>query len=101
MSDANHDQAPRPHGKVVDFDKITTLDQALDYILAGFHGSVDAAHKHPDKKDAWNAAAAAYLAAHVQMSGLKALPGDHLPKAKELIAAANKEGDKASGKANA
>ena len=47
---ATHDQAPQPKGKAVNFDKIGSFDQAIDYALAAFHVSVDKAHKETGDK---------------------------------------------------
>lgn len=97
---ANHDQAPQPKGKAVNFDKIDTFDEAIDYALAAFHVSVDKAHKEKgDKQAQWNVAAWAYLTAYTTMTGMKDLPGDQLAKCKQILGDANRKADVAAGRA--
>ena len=98
MSELNHTQVPRPSGKVVSLDKVDTLEEAIDYMLGGYHASVDNIEKLAPELQEWREAAGVYLAAHLQIAGLKALPGDHVAKAKELIAAANAQADEARAK---
>jgi hypothetical protein len=99
---ATHDQAPQPKGKAVNFDKIDTFEEAIDYALAAFHVSVDKAHKEKgDKQGQWNKAAWSYLAAYTSMTGLKDLPGDNLAKSKQILGDANRTADIAAGRAPA
>jgi hypothetical protein len=97
---ATHDQAPQPKGKAVNFDKIDTFGEAIDYALAAFHVSVDKAHKEKgDKQGQWNIAAWAYLTAYTTMTGMKDLPGDNLAKCKQILGDANRKADVAAGRA--
>lgn len=96
-----HDKIPRPKGKVVDFDKLTTWDSVTDYILGAYHACIDKVEKTRDAEQRlWRSAAEAYVGAYMGVTGLKAIPGDAgLAKAKEQIAAANHKADEAAATA--
>jgi hypothetical protein len=96
----NHDQAPQPKGKAVNFDKVHTFAEAIDYALAAFHVSVDKAHKETgDRQQQWSVAAWAYLTSYTTMIGMKDLPGDHLAQCKQILGDANRKADVAAGRA--
>ena len=100
MSDdkLDHDKMPRPKGKVVNFDKVDTWDEASDYIAAAFHACVDKIAKTKEAEQRlWQSAGQAYLGAYMGMVGLKVLPGNAgLAKTREQIADANHKADEAA-----
>ena len=91
----NHDQAPQPHDKAVPRDEIKELDQAIDYVLAGFHVCVDKVAEGGNKAEGWNTAGWAYFNAYSGLIGLRGIEGDHVPKALELVHTADDEADAA------
>src|SRR5687767_815324 len=94
---------PRPASKVVNFDKIESLDQASDYALAGYH----AAASKSDKAEGamarlWADAAEAYHAAYMGIAAIRGLPVDQaLPKARDLVDKANHLADISKTRHNA
>ena len=93
---------PNPTSKVVNFDKIETVDQANDYALAGYH----AAMKKVDKEEGavsrlWKEAAEGYHAAYMGIAAIRGLPADQaLPRARELLDKANHLSDLAKTRVN-
>lgn len=89
---------PKPNGKVVNFDQITSLAQATDYALAGYHAAIA---KQQSKQGApsrlWKDASDAYAAAYGTILGLHGLPAaEAVKKATETLHQANHLSDVAS-----
>ena len=98
MSVHDHSKLPRPGGKVVKFAQVDTLQEAFDYMYAGYHACVDKIDKTngPEQK-LWEDAAAAYLTANATMQALKALPpAAGVENARKMLANANNLADKAA-----
>ena len=93
---------PEPTNKVVNFDKIETVDQANDYALAGYHAAV----KKADKEEGpvgrlWQDAAEAYHAAYMGIAAIRGLAADQaLPRARDLLDKANHLADVAKTRVN-
>jgi hypothetical protein len=93
-------QVPQPKSKVVNYNQIKTVDQALDYAMGGYHASFKSSHKEGPIGRLWEDSAMAYYAAYLAISPLAALPGEQaLPKALELLKDANHKADLAAASA--
>jgi len=95
MSQHDHSKLPRPGGKVVKFSEVDTVQEAFDYMYAGYHACVDkiGKTKGPEQR-LWEDAATAYFAANAAMQAIKALPGKAgVDAARKLLANANNKAD--------
>jgi hypothetical protein len=92
---------PRPTHKAVPYDQITTLPQAIDYALSGYHASIDKAKKDAGARSRlWRDAAEAYRTAYLTIVTLQTLPADQaFPQAREQLKKANHLADQAAASA--
>jgi hypothetical protein len=96
------DTMPRPQGKPLPFDQLTTFQQAIDYALSGYHVSNERAEGTGPKARLWRDAADAYRTAYLTMLPLQSLPADKsFPQAKELLKKANHMADQAAAAGSA
>jgi hypothetical protein len=88
---------PQPVHKALPYDQLTTLPQAIDYALSGYHASSDRAGRASGAKARlWRDAAEAYRAAYLTIVTLQTLPADKgFPQAKEQLKKANHVADEA------
>ena len=95
MSQHDHSKLPKPSGKVVKFSEVDTVQEAFDYMYAGYHACVDKIAKTKDAEQRlWEDAASAYFAASLTMNAIKALPGKAaVDNARKLLANANNKAD--------
>ena len=93
---------PRPTNKVVNFDKIESMDQANDYALAGYHAAAGKSEKEEGAVGRlWKDAAEAYHAAYMGIAAIRGLPADQaIPRARELLDKANHLADVAKTRVN-
>jgi hypothetical protein len=89
---------PKPVHKAVPYDQLTTLPQAIDYALAGYHAANDKASGASGAlARLWNDAADAYRTAYLTIVTLQTMPADKaFPQAKDHLKKANHMADQAA-----
>lgn len=89
---------PKPTNKVLPFARLSTLDQATDYALAGYHAAIGKAEANTGAIGRlWKDASDAYAASYGTILGLRALsPAEALKQASAALHNANHLSDLAA-----